>query len=1386
MATKSLQPYQGSFDTFHGMRGASSETEKKIVSQKSRAERIRHSSKGEKDAGRSVLFGDEMKRLDIDYYKAKKILQKKFDRKPLRDKAEKWAAEERRCAEQIEASSPEFVIRLRSHTVWERMNVKLSCIVQGVPSPQVKWYKDGYLIEPTAVPGKYTIENKIGLQTLEISRCSPDDSGEYCTIATNTHGEASCYGTVLVNKYRDTYSGYETVSIEASPVELDVDIVDGFEVSFAQEDGSLVLVCTFSSPLPKHQQDISWFRDGDLLVETDCLGIECTDYYAKVTLSDIHKEDEGLYTIRLPTLDGHKEHSAYVFVRDGPAAVTGAPGSPLDVQGLNVNQDYVFVTWKPPSADGGSPVLGYFVERCEEGSESWIQCNDVPEKLCKLPVLGLCENTSYQFRVLAVNSAGVSRPSKVSEPVTTTDPTIGDRIMTIQLDRGKIVISKDELEGEVCIPLPPTNVHITEVGQTYIALCWNEPCPRGREPLKYYVEKSVAGSGSWQRVNLEVPVSCPRFAVFDLDRGKQYCFRVRAVNKYGISEPSEPSRAVSHTEILAAPSPPYAIIPTRNTKTSVLVQWQAEDTEEPIGFYVYVCEIGTNNWEICNNKPVTSKRLVVHDLKPGKKYVFRVKSANPAGLSDYSNESTPIEVNSPIYLPSAPYGLVQLTCGKNEMVIGWKEPKFLGGREILGYFLDCHDLEDPDWHEVNINPITTRIYKLQKLTEGHFYEFRAFAMNWAGVGAFSETSDQFKCEEWTMAQPGPPFDVTFTEVRRSSLVVLWQPPLYTGQSPVTGYFVDVCEIGSDEWMTLNEEPTLNTHFKVSDLKGGRSYMFRVFAINSAGAGQPSLPSDPVIAETRRGTTDVEAGVDDEGNIFLAFQCPEFSDGSRFIWSKSYQEITSPERAQMETKGNTSKLIFTDPSEDDLGTYSVEATNTGGASSSYALTQEELQRLKDLSYEIRNPTIALKSDWAVEFLEKGTVRLWLQTQNLSPAAQLRFIFNEKQVSSTPTHKINFDKASGLIEMIIQNFAEEDQGSYTAQLQDGRAKGQFTLVLIDEKFRAILTQCDSQRRDWKRKQGPYFEKLLHWEVTDKCDLLLSCQVTNTKKETILKWYKNGHEITDIIYNPQTGISTLQISQVTKENAGVFKTVVADDRGEDSSVLELLNKAFDDVLNEICRISGVSASELKLQCTVEGIKLYCFMKYQMDYMKKTWYLKEKVLEPGERIKPGDNIDQVWVQILNPIESDRGKYTLEMFDGKQTHKRTLNLSEKAFDDALTECQRLKQAAFADKNKARVVEGLPDVVAIMEDKTLTMTCLISGDPVPEVFWMKNDREIVTGERYQITLQKMTVTLTIQTVTCKDSGRYSLFVRNKHGSDTANVTLSVYKHDEKPKEGIPA
>lgn len=51
--------------------------------------------------------------------------------------------------------------------------------------------------------------------------------------------------------------------------------------------------------------------------------------------------------------------------------------------------------------------------------------------------------------------------------------------------------------------------------------------------------QSMVGSGSWQRVNAQVGVRSPRYAVFDLAEGKPYVFRVLSANKHGLSEPSE-------------------------------------------------------------------------------------------------------------------------------------------------------------------------------------------------------------------------------------------------------------------------------------------------------------------------------------------------------------------------------------------------------------------------------------------------------------------------------------------------------------------------------------------------------------------------------------------------------------------------------------------------------------------------------------------------------------------------------------------------------------------------------------------------------------------------------------------------------------------------------
>lgn len=66
--------------------------------------------------------------------------------------------------------APEFVIKPRSHTVWEKQCVRLHCTVSGWPDPRVVWYKNNVTIDPMAHPGKYKLESSYNVHSLEISR----------------------------------------------------------------------------------------------------------------------------------------------------------------------------------------------------------------------------------------------------------------------------------------------------------------------------------------------------------------------------------------------------------------------------------------------------------------------------------------------------------------------------------------------------------------------------------------------------------------------------------------------------------------------------------------------------------------------------------------------------------------------------------------------------------------------------------------------------------------------------------------------------------------------------------------------------------------------------------------------------------------------------------------------------------------------------------------------------------------------------------------------------------------------------------------------------------------------------------------------------------------
>lgn len=47
-----------------------------------------------------------------------------------------------------------------------------------------------------------------------------------------------------------------------------------------------------------------------------------------------------------------------------------------------------------------------------------------------------------------------------------------------------------------------------------------------------------------------------------------------------------------------------------------------------------------------------------------------------------------------------------------------------------------------------------------------------------------------------------------------------------------------------------------------------------------------------------------------------------------------------------------------------------------------------------------------------------------------------------------YKMHIDRNTGIIEMFMEKLQDEDEGTYTFQIQDGKATGHSTLVLIGD--------------------------------------------------------------------------------------------------------------------------------------------------------------------------------------------------------------------------------------------------------------------------------------------------------------------------------------------------
>uniref|UniRef100_A0A3B4V077 Fibronectin type-III domain-containing protein n=1 Tax=Seriola dumerili TaxID=41447 RepID=A0A3B4V077_SERDU len=391
----------------------------------------------------------------------------------------------------------------------------------------------------------------------------------------------------------------------------------------------------------------------------------------------------------------------------------------------------------------------------------------------------------------------------------------------------------------IYLPGPPDGpLKVKVVSAEKCNLHWNPPVNDGGACVSHYIiEKRETSRVTWTGVDAHV--EAVSYKVTKLVPGKEYIFRVAAVNKFGVGEflESEPFIAQNPFTTPSAPSTPAA---SAVTGDSIALTWERPESDGGSEIDGYILEKRDKEgvrWTKCNKRRLNDLRFRCTGLTEGHYYQFRVLAENAAGVG--APKTTEAVKVSEAPLPPGKITLSDVTC--NSARLSWEKPDHDGGSKITCYIVEMQAEGDDTWticSESKALEVT-----VTGLTKGKEYFFRV--SNMAGVGPCSKASDPVAARD----QCDPPCNLTVTNITNSSVSLSWNKPEYDGGAKIIGYIVERKELPDSCWLKCNFTNLMDTFLEVTGLTEGEQYDFRVIAKNSAELfSAPSETTGPVTVQ----------------------------------------------------------------------------------------------------------------------------------------------------------------------------------------------------------------------------------------------------------------------------------------------------------------------------------------------------------------------------------------------------------------------------------------------------------------------------------------------------------------------------------------------------------
>ncbi|XP_040072551.1 obscurin isoform X2 [Ixodes scapularis] len=588
--------------------------------------------------------------------------------------------------------------------------------------------------------------------------------------------------------------------------------------------------------------------------------------------------------------------------------------------------------------------------------------------------------------------------------------------------------------------------------------------------------------------------------------------------------------------------------------------------------------------------------------------------------------------------------------------------------------------------------------------------------------------------------------------------------LAPGKPTSVKWLKDGLPIRPSDRVRQEEKPDGSLALIIDDVKPEDAGQYSVVASNDAGEAESEAPVKTMPDEAGKlkkpaFERELEPMTLTEGKpAKLEAKLAPGSKPTSVQWLKDGRPIRPSDRVRQEEKPDgTLALCIDDVKPEDAGRYSVVASNDAGEAESEApvkTTPDEASKLKKPAFDKELEPMTLT--------EGKPAKLEAKLAPGSKPTSVKWFKDGRPIR--PSDRVRQEeKPDGTLALCIDDVKPEDAGRYSVVASNDAGEA--------ESEAPVKTVADGEGKLKK----PAFEKELEpMTLAEGKPARLEAKLAPGSKPTSIKWYKNDRPIrpserVKLEENPD-GTLALTIDDVKPEDAGGYAVVAANDAGEADSEADIKTKPT-------ARVPGEKPEfviELKNAELLEGQPLHLVGKVKSDSPFTVEWLKD-----GEPLKTSSGLSfsqepdgTVILSIDHATPDDSGKYVCVATnpDGKARSSSTVNVKE------------------MPKYKPEVVDELKPTV-FTEGEPGKLEAKVSGEPMPDVKWIKDGQELPDDSRIRSTTSPGgDVALTIDPVKPEDAGKYALVAANDEGEcrTSAPVTVNQPPRFTTPLEPVEA